>query len=262
MTIGRSCPDSSRYFAFSPSEYFVPSLKMLPISITRSTSSALPHCTHASPGATVCRSTNRAWKSRPGTTPRTWTPSRLAPMTNVPSRSVSSASTGTRTPTGPTEPTGTPRGWRTPSGCAARGAGRHELVGAEATHHARVRLHDAEAQAAALEDFAVRPLVRGVRTIERGHVGIEGVGILHHELARAQHARAGPGLVALLRLDLIPDLGEIAIGADGARRQPRDDLFVRHAQAHVAVIAVLQAEHLGADGVPPAAVAPDLGGVQ
>ena len=29
------------------------------------------HFTHASPAATVCRSTKRAWKSRPALTPRT-----------------------------------------------------------------------------------------------------------------------------------------------------------------------------------------------
>src|SRR5918995_1160798 len=67
MTTGCSLPDSSRYIAPRASEYLVPSLKMLPTSITFSTESGRPHCPHASPAVTVWRSANRASKSRPGT---------------------------------------------------------------------------------------------------------------------------------------------------------------------------------------------------
>src|ERR671924_342999 len=91
----------------------------------------------------------------------------------------------------------------------------------------------------------------GVATSSRVHrgnggaSGIERVRVLHDELARAQDARARSGLVALLRLDLVPDLRQVAVRADLARREPRDDLFVGHGQAHVALVAVLQPEHLG-----------------
>src|SRR5256885_1077033 len=182
MTIGRSWPDSSRYFAFRPSEYLVPSLKMLPISMTRSISSALPHCTHASPGATVCRSTKRGWKSRP-----------LGPAARELAVGGIVAAPADR------------------DLALARRARSHELVRPEAAHHPGVRLHDPEAQATALEDLAVGRRVGGVRAVEGGRVGIERVGIFHDELAGAEHARARPRLVALLRLDLVPDLRQVSI---------------------------------------------------
>ena len=77
--------------------------------MTRSTPSDAPQRGHPSPATTVWRSTKRHAKSCPGTTPRRWTPSRLAPTTYRPEPSASSASTGTRAPTGPTLPGGAPR---------------------------------------------------------------------------------------------------------------------------------------------------------
>src|SRR5438874_1391296 len=35
-----------------------------------------------------------------------------------------------------------------------------------------------------------------------------------------------------------------------------------HGETHVSVVSILEPEHLGADGLPAAAVAPDLGGVE
>src|SRR2546428_2251643 len=51
MTMGLCCPCSSRYVAPSGSEYLVPSLKILPISMTRSTVSGWPHLGQPSPGS-------------------------------------------------------------------------------------------------------------------------------------------------------------------------------------------------------------------
>jgi hypothetical protein len=139
-------------------------------------------------------------------------------------------------------------------GCARR----HEFVRALAAHHPRVRLDDVEAQPAALEDSPIGALVSPVGRLERRVVGIERVRILHHELARAQHTGAGPGLVAFLRLDLIPDLGQVPVRADLARGQPRHHLLVSHAETQLTPVAVLELEHLG-DPVPPARLLPDLG---
>src|SRR5262249_48521606 len=142
----------------------------------------------------------------------------------------------------------------------AGGARRHELVGAEPTHHARVGLNHVKAKSTALEDLAVRRLVRRVRTVESGQVGIERVGVFHQELTRAQHPGARSRRVAFLRMDVIPDLRQAGVGADLWGGQPGDDLFVRHAQAHVGALAVLELEHLG-DVVPAPRLLPDLGGV-
>ncbi len=143
-----------------------------------------------------------------------------------------------------------------------RRARSHELVRAGAAHHAGIRLHHHVGDPAAVEDAAVGVLVGVVGDLERGRVRIEGVGVLHEELPRAQHARAWARLVPLLGLDLVPDLGQVAVGADLARGQPGDDLLVGHAEAHVAPVAVLQPEHLVADHVPAPRLLPDLGGVQ
>src|SRR5439155_11034296 len=112
-------------------------------------------------------------------------------------------------------------------------AGCHELVGTLAAHQPGVRLDDVVAQSAAIEDLAVRAFVRGVRTVEGGLVRIEGVRVLHHELARAEDTGTWARFVPLLRLDLVPDLREVAVRANLARREPRDDFLVRHAEAHV-----------------------------
>ena len=133
-------------------------------------------------------------------------------------------------------------------------------MGAEPAHHTGVGLGDVEAEATALEDPAVGALVGGVGALEGSEVGVERVGILHDELARAQHARARPGLVPLLGLDLVPDLRQVPVRADFVRGEPRHDLLVRHAEAEVAPPAVLQLEHL-VDALPPPRLLPELGGL-
>ena len=81
MTIGCCWPRSSRYVAPSGTEYLVPSLKMLPTSMTRSIRSGLPQVGHPSPARATCRSAQSHAKSWPGVTPVRWNPSRLAPTT-------------------------------------------------------------------------------------------------------------------------------------------------------------------------------------
>src|SRR5207245_9699164 len=85
-------------------------------------------------------------------------------------------------------------------------------------------------------------------------------GILHQELACAQHARPWARLVALLRLDLVPDLWEVAVGTDLTRGEPGDDLLVGHPEAQVAPVAILKLEHFW-DAFPAPRLIPTLGGV-
>ena len=82
------------------------------------------------------------------------------------------------------------------------------------------------------------------------------------ELARAQDAALGAGLVAFLGLDVVPELRQLPVGADLAGREPGDGLFVGHGQRHVGAPAVLQAEHFVADVGPAPALLPDLGRLQ
>jgi len=142
----------------------------------------------------------------------------------------------------------------------AGGARRHVLVGAAAAHHPGVALHPVPGDAAAVEDPRVGRGVRLVGGVQAGAVTVEGVRVLHRELAHAQQAALRARLVAELGLDLVPALRQVAVRADLAGRVPGDDLLVGHAEHEVAAGAVLQAELLGervaAGGLP------DLGRVQ
>ena len=70
--MGFCCPCSSRYMAPSGSENLVPSLKILPTSMTRSTVRGLPHVGQPSPGSATWRSAQSQAKSLPAVTPTRW----------------------------------------------------------------------------------------------------------------------------------------------------------------------------------------------
>ena len=127
-----------------------------------------------------------------------------------------------------------------------------------AAHHARVALDHHAVDAAARVDAVVGGDLQPVALLQPFLVDVEAVGVLHAELARAQDAALGPRLVALLGLDVVPHLRELLVAVDLPRGQPGDHLFVGHGQRHVGALAVLEAEHLAADGVPAAALLPDL----
>ena len=73
----------------------------------------------------------------------------------------------------------------------------------------------------------------------------------------AEKPRLGAGLVAELRLDLVPDLRELAIGEELGGEEG-EDLLVGHAEGVVGAPAVDEPEHLlahDAPSVPTAATA-------
>ena len=95
-----------------------------------------------------------------------------------------------------------------------------------------------------------------VGDVEAGVVDVEGVGVLHDELADAKEAGFGAGLVAKLGLDLVPDLGELLIAAQFVAGDGGHDLFVGHAEAEVGAFAVLEAKHVFAHDGPAARLLP------
>ena len=131
-----------------------------------------------------------------------------------------------------------------------------------AAHGSGVRLDDDIIEPAAVENTAVSLVMFRVRGVQAGRRQIEGVGILHDELARAQEAAFGTRLVAKLGLDLIPDLRKLLVAAQLAARDISHDLFVGHAEAEVAAVAVLEAKQVVAHDVPAAGFLPHLGGVK
>ena len=135
-----------------------------------------------------------------------------------------------------------------------------ELVRERAADRSRARLDGPEREPAALEDAGVG--VEHVPVLAPGVVGVdvEGVRVLHQELAAAHEAEAGPDLVAELHLDLVEVLWQLAVRADLPAHEVGHDLLVRRAEAEVALVAVAETKELGPVLVPAAALAPQLGG--
>ena len=143
-----------------------------------------------------------------------------------------------------------------------RRTGRHVLVRPRPAHHPDVGLDPVPLQAAAIEDLVVGLAVLVVAHVQPRRVAVERVRVLHDELAGAQHAGARARLVALLDLEVVEDLRQVAVGPHDLRDVGGDDLLVRHRQHHVRAAPVLEAEQLAADRVVAAALLPDLGRVE
>ena len=136
----------------------------------------------------------------------------------------------------------------------ARRARRHVFVGAVTAHHPDVGGDAVPLQAGAVEHPGVGLGVLVVGDVEPLAVTVEGVGVLHDELAGAQHPGPGPRLIALLDLEVVEDERQVAVGLDRGRHVPGDDLLVGHRQDHVGAPAVLELEQLVdvvAAGAPP-----------
>src|SRR5207302_9249327 len=69
-------------------------------------------------------------------------------------------------------------------------------------------------------------------------------------------------LVAELGLDLVPGLRQLAVAAQLGARDDGEDLLVRHGEAQVRSLAILEAEHVLAHHRPAAALFPHLPRVQ
>ena len=92
------------------------------------------------------------------------------------------------------------------------GAGRRQVVERlAAAHHPALRLDAGCLDAAALPDPLVGAPVRLEADVEAGLVAVERVRVLHDELADAQEAAAGPRLVSVLRLEVVPGLRQLPV---------------------------------------------------
>ena len=97
-----------------------------------------------------------------------------------------------------------------------------------------------------------------VGNVEARGIDVERVRVLHHELPHPQQAGLGPGLVAKLGLNLIPDLRKLLVAAQFLAGDLGHDLFVRHAQTQVGALAVFQPEHVVAHDRPAPARLPQF----
>ena len=135
-----------------------------------------------------------------------------------------------------------------------------KLVGVAAAHGARVGEDGDGGEGAALENAGVGVVHLAIGDVEAVEVGVEGVEVLHGELAEADEAAAGSQFVAELLLDLVDEDGKVAVGVDVALEELDDDLLVGGAEDELAVALVGEAEEDVAHGLVTGSL-PDLDGV-
>ena len=92
-----------------------------------------------------------------------------------------------------------------------------------------------------------------------GLVDVEGIVVLHQELAAAHHTEARADLVPELPLDMIEVLRQVAVALHAIAEEHRDHLLVGRSVEHLAIVPVLDAQHLGPVGIVAAALAPQVG---
>jgi hypothetical protein len=136
-----------------------------------------------------------------------------------------------------------------------------ELMRAVPADGAGVGRDRAVLQAEAVEDLAVGRVHVVVAAAGGIDVTVEGVGVLHRELAAAHQAEAGPALVAELGLDVIEIFRQLAVAAQLLAGDVRDDLLACGLHDEVAAMAVLHAQELGPHLVEAAGLLPQLGGL-
>ena len=117
-------------------------------------------------------------------------------------------------------------------------------------HGAGHGVDDDVVQAQTGEDPLVGVAVGLVGGGQAGVVDVEGVGVLHDELAAADDAGAGAGLVAVLGLDLVDDGRQVLVGGVEVLDREGEHLLVGGGQQVVPVLAVAELEQGGAVVVP------------
>ena len=137
-----------------------------------------------------------------------------------------------------------------------------ELFTAGAAHRAGLRGHNDNLQAQALENALVGGTVRHVRLVQALIVNVEGVGVLHDELAATQQTRAGARLIAVLGLNLVQVNRQVLVGGVQVLDQQGEHFLVGGCQQHVCTLAVLEAEEVIAVLVPAVGCFVGLAGQQ
>ena len=125
-----------------------------------------------------------------------------------------------------------------------------ELLGVGSAHGAGHGVDDDVVQAQAGEDPLVGVAVGLVGGGQAGVVDVEGVGVLHDELAAADDAGSGAGLVTVLGLDLVDDGRQVLVGGVEVLDREGEHLLVGGGQQVVPVLAVAELEQGGAVVVP------------
>ena len=105
-------------------------------------------------------------------------------------------------------------------------------------------------------DVADHVAVVGVQRVGFGQVEV--VAVLHQELASAHHPEPRPHLVAELPLDVVERQRQLLVARHRRAEDVGDQLLVGRPVEHVALVPVLDPQHLGAVVVVAPALAPEL----
>ena len=130
-----------------------------------------------------------------------------------------------------------------------------ELLRGAAAHRTGDRRDNHVANRHPREHLLIRRTVSEVDRPQSVVVHIEGIGVLHDELAPTEDAGAGPGLIAVLGLDLEQQHREILVRAVLPLDRQGEQFLMRRPQQVVVIAAVLEAEH------PVAIFGPTVGGL-
>ena len=143
---------------------------------------------------------------------------------------------------------------------ALAGRGEHdEFMRKVAADRAGIGLHRNRLEAEPREGAQIGREHAVIGVARRVLVQIEGIGVLHQELAAAHHAEARADLVPELPLDMVEVERQILVGLDVGADDLGDHLFVGRPVEHLAVVPVLDAQHLLAIGIVAPALAPEIG---
>ena len=134
----------------------------------------------------------------------------------------------------------------------------HELDGGVAANLAGIRHNRQGLEAAALADVRVRLLHVVVGLLQGLLRGIEGIAVLHDELAAAHEAEARAHLVAELVLNLIQVNRKLLIALELVLDEVGHGLLVRGTEDELALVSIGDAHELGAVHVVTAGLAPHL----
>ncbi len=135
-------------------------------------------------------------------------------------------------------------------------------MGKIAADRTRIRAHRHRLQAHAREGVQIGDEHAVIGPARRGFVDIEAVGILHQEFAAAHDAEARALLVAELPRDLIEVQRQVAVGPHGGAEDVGDHFLGGGAVQQIALMAVLDAQHLLAIVVVTAGFAPQVSQLQ
>src|SRR5438270_5921706 len=117
-------------------------------------------------------------------------------------------------------------------------------------------------QPATIKNLSVDVVVLLIRNLQPISVDVEGIGVLHKELAHPQQACFWPRLVTKFGLNLVPDLRQLLVAAQFFAGNLGHDLFRCHAETKVGSFTVLEAEKIVTHQGPSATGLPNLARLQ